>query len=72
MSNHAERLPSQKIGQRLSLMIQNANQELTFAKLQLVENGSFTSGIETDHQDPHLLLAKLQSSEERESELPTS
>jgi hypothetical protein len=43
-------------------MIQNANQELTFAKLQLVENGSFTSGIETDHQDPHLLLAKLQSS----------
>lgn len=53
-------------------MIQNANQELTFAKLQLVENGSFTSGIETDHQDPHLLLAKLQSSEERESELPTS
>jgi hypothetical protein len=53
-------------------MIQNANQELTFAKLQLVENGSFTSGIETDHQDPHLFLAKLQSSEERESELPTS
>ena len=25
-------------------------------KLQLVKNGGFTGGVETDHQNPHLLL----------------
>jgi len=29
-----------------------------FAKLQLVQDGGLTSGIETHHQDTHLLLAK--------------
>ena len=28
------------------------------AKLELVENGGFTGGIQTDHQDAHLLLAE--------------
>ena len=32
---------------------------LTFAELQLVENGSLSGGIETHHQDTHLLLAEL-------------
>jgi hypothetical protein len=42
---------------RFSKTSQNAR--LTFAKLQFVKNGSFTGSIETDHQDSHLLLAKL-------------
>lgn len=29
-----------------------------FTELELVENGSLTSGIETNHEDAHLLLAK--------------
>lgn len=32
----------------------NSRDDLT--KLELVENGGFTGGIETDHQDTHLLL----------------
>ena len=32
----------------------------TFSKLQLVQDGSFTGSIETDHKDSHLLLAELQ------------
>jgi hypothetical protein len=31
----------------------------TFSKLEFVENGSFTSGIKTHHQDSHLFLAEL-------------
>lgn len=27
-----------------------------FTKLQLVQNGGFTGGIETDHENSHLLL----------------
>ena len=33
--------------------------QLTFSKLQLVKDGGFTSSIETDHEDSHLLLAEL-------------
>lgn len=33
----------------------------TFTKLELVQNGCFTGSIETNHQDTHLFLAKLQS-----------
>ena len=31
----------------------------TFTELQFVKDGSFTSSIETDHKDSHLLLAEL-------------
>ena len=34
---------------------------LTFTKLELVENGSLTGGVETDHKNTHLLLSELQS-----------
>ena len=34
------------------------NSSDNFAKLELVKNGGFTGSIETDHQDPHLLLAE--------------
>jgi hypothetical protein len=33
--------------------------ELTFTKLQFVENGGLSGGIETNHQDTHLFLAEL-------------
>jgi hypothetical protein len=32
---------------------------LTFSKLELVKDGRFTGGIESDHEDAHLLLAEL-------------
>jgi hypothetical protein len=32
---------------------------LTFTKLQFVEDGGLSGGIETDHQDTHLFLAEL-------------
>ena len=32
---------------------------LTFTELKLVENGSLTGGVETDHQNTHLFLAEL-------------
>jgi hypothetical protein len=39
----------------------------TFTKLQLVEDGSLSSGIEANHQDTHLFLAELYTwGEERE------
>jgi hypothetical protein len=34
---------------------------LTFSKLQLVKDGGFTGGIETNHKDSHFLLAELYS-----------
>lgn len=32
---------------------------LTFTELELVENGSLTGGVETDHKNTHLFLAEL-------------
>mmetsp|Transcript_29082 Transcript_29082/g.62554 ORF Transcript_29082/g.62554 Transcript_29082/m.62554 type:complete len:221 (-) Transcript_29082:25-687(-) len=37
-------------------------------QLQLVEDGGLSGGIQTDHQDPHLLLAEHALPEARESE----
>ena len=37
--------------------------QLTFTKLQFVEDGSFTGGIKTNHKDSHLLLAELYCNE---------
>jgi hypothetical protein len=31
----------------------------TFSKLQLVKDCGFTSSVETDHEDSHLLFAEL-------------
>jgi len=36
---------------------------LTFTKLQFVQDGGFTGGIKSNHQDSHLLLAELHCKE---------
>ena len=38
------------------------------AELELVEDGGLTSCIETDHEDPHLLLGEEAAEELREGE----
>jgi hypothetical protein len=45
------------------------------AELELVEDGSFTGGVETDHEDPHFLLGEQPAEELPEREphlLPSS
>lgn len=34
-------------------------ESLTFTKLKLVQNGSLSGGIETNHKYPHLLFTEL-------------
>ena len=48
---------------RLKLNRTAAVAQLTFTKLQFVEDGSFTGGIKTNHKDSHLLLAELYCNE---------
>ena len=43
------------------------SRSLTFAKLELVQNGRFTGSIETHHKDAHLPLAELCIGRERET-----